>query len=329
MAHHQLEETAAAMVAPGKGILAADESVGTMSKRLEKAGIPASANTRRVYRAMILSTPGLAEFISGVILSDETFRQEDENGRALPAVAADAGIMPGIKVDTGAKPHASSEGETVTEGLDGLRDRIVEYVRMGARFAKWRAVIRVTERLPSDHCLAANAHALARYAALCQEAGVVPIVEPEVLMHWDHNIDRCAQVTERTLRRVFDELARHQVAPESIILKPNMVVPGKDARQVAPHKVAETTLRCLRRCVPAAVPGIAFLSGGQLPEEATVHLNALNLLGAQPWQLTFSFGRALLDPALTEWKGEESNVVAAQQALAHRVECNSAARDGR
>ncbi|MGH8932825.1 MAG: class I fructose-bisphosphate aldolase [Egibacteraceae bacterium] len=330
MPNDALVRTATLMVAAGKGILAADESIPTMSQRLEKAGVPANAETRRVYRSMIVTTPGLGEFVSGVILSDETFRQRTDGGVSIPEAAARAGILPGIKVDTGAKPLAFAEGETVTEGLDGLRDRLAEYHEMGARFAKWRAVIRIDGALPSDSCLSANAHALGRYAALCQEAGIVPIVEPEVLMDGDHSVERCQDVTERTLRRVFDELAEQRVLLEGMVLKPNMVAPGKDcAQQVTVDEVASVTVRCLRRCVPAAVPGIAFLSGGQSPERATEHLQAINSLGEQPWQLTFSYGRALLDPPLAAWKGAPSNIEAGQQALRHRADCNAAARDGR
>jgi fructose-bisphosphate aldolase class I len=330
MPTNELMRTAAAMVAAGKGILAADESIPTMSKRLEKAGIPVSAETRRAYRSMIVTTPGLEKFISAVILADETFRQRTDDDVPIPEAVAKAGMLPGIKVDTGAKPLAFAEGETVTEGLDGLRDRLAEYSEMGARFAKWRAVIRIDRELPSDACLSANAHALSRYAALCQEADIVPIVEPEVLMDGDHPIERCRQVTERTLRRVFNELAEQRVALEGMVLKPNMVAPGKDcSRQAGVDEVASVTVRCLRGCVPAAVPGIAFLSGGQSPEQATQHLQAINLLGPQPWQLTFSYGRALLDPPLAAWKGEPSNVQAAQQGLHHRARCNAAAREGR
>lgn len=321
--------TAAAMVAPGKGILAADESVGTMSKRLEAVGVTASPQARRAWRSLIIATPALGASASGVILCDETFRQQDDEGTPLPAAAAAAGLLPGIKVDTGAKRLAGTSDEKVTEGLDGLRDRLAEYAEMGAVFAKWRAVIRIDGALPSAACLAANAHALARYAALCQEAGIVPIVEPEVLRSGEHDLARCAEVTERTLCRVVDELVEQGVALEGIVLKPSMVTAGDGAPAAAPEEVAEATLRCLRRAVPAAVPGIAFLSGGQSPELATRHLHEITTRGDQPWELTFSFGRALLKPALAAWKGEASNVEAAQQALLHRAHCAAAARDGR
>ncbi|CAN5119191.1 fructose-bisphosphate aldolase class I [soil metagenome] len=330
MATNDLGTVAAALVAPGKGILAADESIGTMSKRLTAVGIQASAEARRQWRTVIVGTPGLAEHTSGVILSDETFRQATDDGRPIPATAAEAGIAPGIKVDTGAMPLANAEGETVTEGLDGLRDRLAEYAEMGAVFAKWRAVIRIDATLPSQTCLTANAHALARYAALCQEAGIVPIVEPEVLMDGEHSIQRCAEVTEWTLREVFAALVSQRVRLEGMVLKPNMVVPAADCPdQESPEQVAVATARTLRRCVPAAVPGVAFLSGGQSQERATANLQAINAGGAQPWQLTFSFGRALLDPVLTAWKGEPANVETAQRTLLARTRLTAAARDGR
>lgn len=325
-----LTTVATAMVAPGKGILAADESIGTMSKRLEAVGAEASAETRRQWRALIVTTTGLGEHISGVILCDETFRQATDDGRPIPDAAAAAGITPGIKVDTGAMPLAGAPGETVTEGLDGLRARLEEYVGMGAAFAKWRAVIRIDGRLPSEACLDANAHALARYAALCQEAGIVPIVEPEVLMDGDHPIERCAEVTERTLRTVFAALAGQRVQLEGMVLKPNMVAPAADhAEPGSAPDIAAATVRSLRHCAPAALPGIAFLSGGQSPEVATANLQAMNAAGSHPWQLTFSFGRALLDPALAQWKGEAANADAAQQTLLARVRLTAAARDGK
>jgi fructose-bisphosphate aldolase, class I len=324
-----LATTAAAMVAPGKGILAADESIGTMSKRLDAVGVPPTAENRRAYRDMLITTPGISEFISGVIMSDDIFRARTNDGTPFPEAVASCGMLPGIKVDTGAKPLAGASGETVTEGLDGLRERLAEYVALGAQFAKWRAVINIDDVLPSRYALDVNAHALARYAALCQEAGVVPIVEPEVLMDGDHSISRCEEVTEATLQRTFSELVAHRVQLEGVVLKPNMVLPGKGCPQKASdEEIAEATLRCLARSVPVAVPGIAFLSGGQGPEPATARLNEMNRRGPHPWGLSFSFGRALMDPALQAWKGDPANVEAAQAALAHRCACNGAARSG-
>ena len=324
---HDLRATARAMVAPGKGILAADESTPTITKRFERLGIASTAESRRAYREMLFTTPGLAEHTSGVILYDETFRQTASDGRPFPALLADLGILPGIKVDTGAKPLAGHPNETVTEGLDGLRQRVGDYVANGARFAKWRAVIAIGDGGPSRACLSANAHALARYAALCQEGGLVPIVEPEVLMDGDHTLERCAEVTEATLRTTFAALAEQGVELEGIVLKPNMVVAGKEApRQAGVEEVAEATLACLRRTVPAAVPGVAFLSGGQSAEVATAHLQALAAAGPHPWELTFSYGRALQDPALAAWGGADAD--AGQAALAQRALCNGAARDG-
>ena len=327
---HDLEATAAAMVAPGKGILAADESSGTMSKRLEAVGVPATADSRRAWRELIMTTPDIGQWISGVILYDETIRSTVSDGRSFSEVATQAGVLPGIKVDTGAKPLAGSPEEKVTEGLDGLRERLAEYAEMGARFAKWRAVITIGDGMPTAQCLEANAHALARYAALCQEAGIVPIVEPEVLMDGDHGIDRCEDVTTATLRTVFSELAAQRVALEGMVLKPNMVLSATDsAQQASVAEVADATLRTFHRVVPAAVPGIAFLSGGQSDELAAEHLNELNNRGPQPWALSFSYGRALLAAALETWRGDDANVGAAQEALAHRARCNAAARDGR
>ncbi|MDP9072357.1 MAG: fructose-bisphosphate aldolase class I [Actinomycetota bacterium] len=322
--------TAQAIVAPGQGVLAADESTGTISKRFEKVGIESTADTRRDYRELLLTAPDMGKHISGVILYDETIRQESSDGRPFPKMIQECGIMPGIKVDTGAKPLALAEGEKVTEGLDGLRERVEEYVEMGAKFAKWRAVITIEgDRLPSRYCISTNAHALARYAALCQEGGLVPIVEPEVLIDGDHTIERCFEVTQATLRIVFDQLSEQRVLFEGMILKPNMVISGKDCpEQASPQQVAEDTIRCLRRTVPAAVPGIAFLSGGQGPELATEHLNLMNQMGAHPWEITFSYARAIQDPALTAWKGEEANIEAAKQAAAHRARLNGAARSG-
>ncbi len=329
MSTEELTATAQAMVAPGKGILAADESVGTITKRFKAVGIESTPDTRRDYRQALLTTPGLAEFISGTILYDETIRQSTADGTPFPKMLQDAGIIPGIKVDTGAMPLAGHLDEKVTEGLDGLRERVAEYYEMGARFAKWRAVITIGDGMPTRACIAANAHALARYAALCQEGGLVPIVEPEVLMDGDHSIERCFEVTEETQHEVFRQLAEQGVLFEGMVLKPNMVISAKgNSRQADVAEVAEQTLRCLRRTVPAAVPGIAFLSGGQSAEVATEHLNAMNNMGPHPWALTFSYGRALQDPPLNAWKGEASNVEAGQQALSHRARMNGAAATG-
>lgn len=325
---HDLARTAAAVVAPGKGILAADESIATMSSRLSKAGVAATEENRRAYREMLVTTPGLAEGISGVILCDETFGQSLSDGRPFPVGLADAGLLPGIKVDTGAKPLAGAPGETVTEGLDGLRDRLTAYAGRGARFAKWRAVISARDGLPSPLALRANAHALARYASLCQEAGIVPIVEPEVLMTGDHPMRRCAAVTSATLLEVFAELHDFDVRLEEIVLKPNMVLPGQDSGEPAtPEEVAEATVSALRTAVPEAVAGIAFLSGGQGGAQASANLAAVQRHAA-PWRLTFSFGRALVDPALAAWQGRPERVADGQRALKHRVECNTAALAG-
>jgi fructose-bisphosphate aldolase class I len=323
----ELRATARAMVAVG--ILAADESVATASKRLESVGVESTAETRRAYREMLFTAPGLSRYVSGVILFDETLRQLASDGTPIPDLLASEGMVPGIKVDTGAKPLAGHPEETVTEGLDGLRDRIDEYVGLGARFAKWRAVIRILDdRLPTQACVRANAHALARYAALCQEGGLVPIVEPEVLMDGEHSLERNSEVTAEVLRAVFAELAIQGVDLTAMVLKPNMVTAGKGATtQAGVVDVAEATLSCLHHTVPAAVPGIAFLSGGQPAELATAHLNAINLGGPQPWELTYSFGRALQDPALVAWS-EGANVEAGQVALLHRARCNAAARRG-
>ena len=317
--------TAREMVAAPKGILAADESNATITTRFERLGIESTSDSRRAYREMLLTTPGLAVHTSGVILYDETFHQRTSDGRLFPSLLEDLGVLPGIKVDTGAKMLAGRPEETVTEGLDGLRDRLEAYAGLGARFAKWRAVITIGDGLPSRACLSANAHALARYATLCQDAGVVPIVEPEVLMDGSHPLGRTARVTEETLRAVFSALADQDVELEGIVLKPNMVVPGKESRRRATEaEVADATLTCLRRVVPAAVPGIAFLSGGQSPDDATRQLRAMVDAGPHPWQLTFSFGRALQDPALAAWAG--SDVVAGQAALADRLRRTAAAR---
>jgi len=331
MSAEELTATAKAMVFEGKGLLAMDESTPTCNKRFEKVGIPQTEETRRSYRELIVTTPGLGEFISGVILYDETIRQSRKEGTRFVKVITDAGIIPGIKVDTGAKDMAAHPGEKITEGLDGLRARLAEYFQMGARFAKWRAVITIADGIPSRGCIEANAHALSRYAALCQGAGLVPIVEPEVLMDGEHSLEKCFEVTAEALRTVFSQLCTQRVALEGMILKPNMVLPGKDCpRQASLEEVADATVTCLLRAVPAAVPGIAFLSGGQPYELASARLNAMNLRfeTRMPWALTFSFSRAIQEPALEIWKGKETNVTAAQQALYHRAGCNSAARRG-
>ncbi|MDP8929176.1 MAG: fructose-bisphosphate aldolase class I [Actinomycetota bacterium] len=325
----ELRQTARAMVADGRGILAADESTSTATKRLENAGITSTIETRRRYRQLLFTTPGLGEYISGAILFDETIRQTADDGTPFTDVLEKQGIMPGIKVDTGAKPLAGSPDEKVTEGLDWLRDRLQEYVAMGARFTKWRAVIQIGDGLPTKACIEANAHAMARYAALVQEAGLVPIVEPEVLVDGDHTIEQSEEVTEITLRQTFDELLTQNVLLEGMVLKPNMVLPGTDSSQQASvEQVAEATVRCMRRVVPAAVPGIVFLSGGQDAVAATQHLNAMNQLGPHPWSVTFSYARALQGPAMDTWKGEEANVGQAQEVLAHRARCNGAASTG-
>ena len=332
MSAQELIATVKAMVAEGKGLLAMDESTPTCNKRFEKVGIPQTEETRRSYRELIVTTPGLGEFISGVILYDETIRQSRKEGTPFVKVITDAGIIPGIKVDNGAKELAGHPGEKITEGLDGLRDRLAEYSQMGARFAKWRAVIALGDGLPSRGCIEANAQALARYAALCQEAGLVPVVEPEVLMDGEHSLERCFEVTAEVLRAVFSQLYTQRVALESMILKPNMVLPGKDCpRQNRVEEVADATVTCLLRAVPAAVPGIAFLSGGQSAELASARLNAMNVRfkSRLPWALAFSFARAIQQPALEIWQGKEIHVLAAQQALVHRARCNGAARRGR
>jgi len=330
MAEETLEAIAQALVAPGKGILAADESTGTIEKRLKSIDVESTEDKRRDYREMLFTTAGLGDHISGVILYDETIRQSSRNGVPFTKILQDAGVIPGIKVDKGAKALAGAEGETVTEGLDGLRERLNEYRELGAKFTKWRAVIAIDgERIPSAYCIHVNAHALGRFAALSQEAGLVPIVEPEVLMDGSHTIERCYQVTEATLQAVFNELFSQRVVYEGMLLKPNMVVSGKECpQQASPEEVARATIRCFSAVVPAALPGIVFLSGGQGDEEATANLNAMNALGAHPWQLSFSYGRALQAPSLKAWKGENANVQAGQEALAHRAHMNGAARDG-
>jgi len=327
---HQLESVAAALVDEGKGILAAYETVPTLTKRFDTLGIQSTEQTRRNYREMLFSSPGAAEFISGVIMQDETIRQRSSGGMPLAEVLSQQGVIPGIKVDTGAKPLAGSPGETVTEGLDGLRDRLSAYHGMGARFAKWRAVIRVTKTLPSSACIAANAQALARYGALCQEQDLVPIVEPEVLMDGSHSIERCDEATGTVLQAVFRALIEQGVALEQMLLKPNMVLPGKQSAQSASvQEVATATLRCLRRYVPAAVHGVVFLSGGQDDRVATAHLNAINRLpGPRPWRVSFSYGRALQDSALDAWHGRDENLEVGRQALYRRARCNGAACRG-
>ncbi len=326
----QMEVTAQALVARGKGILAADESTGTIEKRFKSVGATCTEESRRAYRELLFTTPGLGEFISGVILFDETIRQKASDGTPLIEVLHRQGIIPGIKVDKGAKAMAGFAGEKITVGLDGLRERLAEYRELGARFTKWRAVIAIGSDIPTDPCLRANAHALARFAALSQEAGLVPTVEPEVLMAGDHTIERHAEVTQRALRIVFDALAEKRVRLESMLLKPNMVLSGKEcAQQAMVAAAAEATLRCMRRTVPAAVPGLVFLSGGQSGVRATEHLNAMNQGNAAPWELSFSFGRALQAPALKAWSGHPGNVGAAQTALLHRARCNGTARFGK
>ena len=328
--NQDLNKVARALVAPGKGILAADESTGSIQKRLESIGVESTEETRRAYRDVLLTTKGMGEFISGVILFDETIRQSSADGTSFVKALQDAGVIPGIKVDTGAKPLAKSPGETVTEGLDGLRERLQEYKELGARFAKWRAVITIGDGLPTSYCIHTNAHALGRYAALCQEQGIVPIVEPEVLMDADNDIETCYRATKRTLHKTFDELYHQRVDLQGMLLKPNMVISGKgSSTQAGAEEVAEWTIRCFRETVPSAVPGIVFLSGGQSDEQASENLNAINSLGPQPWVLSFSYGRALQAPALKAWGGSADNVEAGQSFLALRARCNSAAVAGR
>jgi fructose-bisphosphate aldolase class I len=326
----ELNKIATAMVAPGKGILAADESGGTIKKRFDAIGVDSTEDSRRDYRELLFrSAKAMADRISGVILFDETIRQKAEDGMPLVRVIEQAGSIPGIKVDKGAKPLAFSPGETITEGLDGLRERLIEYRDLGARFCKWRAVIDIGPGIPSYNCISANAHALARYAALCQEQDLVPIVEPEVLMDGDHDIDRCEEVTEFVLKTVFQELYYAKVQPEGMVLKPNMVVPGKKSAKQAPDaEIAEKTLRVLKACVPAAVPGIAFLSGGQSDVDATARLDAMNKIGGVPWRLSFSYGRALQAAPQKAWSGKAENKQAAQAAFAHRAEMNGLATLG-
>ncbi len=328
MTNDSLHANAAAMVAPGKGILAADESSGTISKRFAALGIPSTVELRRQYREMLLTAPGIDNYISGVILYDETIRQATADGTPFPEVLASRGMLPGIKVDTGAKPLVGHPGETITEGLDGLRERISEYYDLGARFAKWRAVITIGAGLPTRYAITANAHALARYAALCQEGGIVPIVEPEVLMEGSHDLARSYEVTHRTLTEVFYALHDADIDLEGIILKPSMVISGSKGPGSTVAEVAEATVKCLRDTVPASVPGCAFLSGGQASQVATEHLDAMVKLGPHPWTLTFSYGRALQDDALRTWGGDANNRAAAQEVLLLRSKCNSEAALG-
>ncbi|HUR42528.1 MAG TPA: class I fructose-bisphosphate aldolase [Aestuariivirga sp.] len=327
----KLADIARRMVTPGKGILAADESTGSIAKRLESINTASTEESRRDYREMLFTaTEAMKTCISGVILFDETLRQKARNGTPLVNIIKASGAIPGIKVDTGAKPLALSRGETITEGLDGLASRVAEYSKLGAQFAKWRAVIDIGDGIPSHNAIHANAHALARYAAVCQAGGIVPIVEPEVLMDGGHDIDTCARVTEWVLKEQFQELYYAGVALEGMILKPNMVIPGKkSAKQASHEEVAEETLKVLKRCVPAAVPGIAFLSGGQSSEDATAHLHYMNAAGPLPWTLSFSYGRALQADALKAWGGKSENVAAAQRAFTHRAKMNALAATGK
>ena len=325
----ELHETARALVAEGKGILAADESTGTIKKRFDSIGLESTEDARRAYRELLFTTQGVEEYISGVILYDETIRQSASDGTPFPKLLAGRGIIPGIKVDVGAKPHALAEGETVTEGLDGLRERFAEYYELGARFSKWRATYSIDAERPSEYCVWANAHALARYAALSQEAGIVPIVEPEVLMDGDHSIKQAAKATGRAQQALFTELHDQRVDLYGALLKPNMVLSGYEASgRAGIDEVAAATIDVLSRHVPAAVPGIVFLSGGQTDEDATAHLNAMNARGPHPWELSFSYGRALQAPAIKAWGGEPANVEEAQKAFYRRAKFNSAARTG-
>jgi len=330
MNRSELARIARAMVVKEKGILAADESSGTIKKRFDSIKLESTEEHRRSYREMLFTAPGAKDWISGVILYDETIRQKTRDGVPFPQYLTEQGIIPGIKVDTGAKPLAGYPGEKITEGLDGLRERLVEYHKLGARFAKWRAVIDIADGIPTQFAIDANAHALARYAALCQEQDIVPIVEPEVLMDGGHSIERCEEVTDAVLQSVFNQLFAHRIYLEGMVLKPNMVISGKKAANRAPpEQVAEATVRCLKRHVPAAVPGIAFLSGGQSPAEATLHLSLINQLGPLPWNLTFSYGRALQETALKTWGGSAANFAAAQKEFARRARLNSLATTGK
>jgi fructose-bisphosphate aldolase class I len=329
MGANELHEIAQAIVADGRGILAADESDSTIKKRFDSIGTESTEENRRAYRDLLFTTEGVEEYISGVILFDETIRQSSLDGTPFPKLLESKGVIPGIKVDSGAKPLALAEGETNTEGLDGLRDRLNEYRNLGARFAKWRATYSIGDGLPSEYCMWTNAHALARYAALCEEAGIVPIVEPEVLMDGDHSIKDSARVTGRVLNAVYTELHDQRVDLYGTLLKPNMVLSGYDAsNRASVDEVADATLDVFYRHVPAAVPGIVFLSGGQSDEDATAHLNAINARGPHPWKISFSYGRALQAPALKAWGGKEENVEAGQRAYYHRAKMNSAAQTG-
>ncbi len=326
----KLEDVARAIVAPGKGVLAADESSPTIKKRFDGIAVESTEASRRSYRDLLFTTEGIDEFVGGVILFDETIRQSTSDGTPFPAYLAQRGIAPGIKVDKGAKPLAFAPNETVTEGLDGLRPRLKEYRELGAAFAKWRAVITIGDGIPTDNCIDVNAQALARYAALCVEEGLVPIVEPEVLMNGTHTIETCFDVTRRTLQRTFQALADQHVPVEQILLKPNMVLSALDCpEQATPQQVAEQTIRCFLDVVPAEVPGVVFLSGGQSEQEATRNLDAMNKLGGFPWELSFSYGRALQAPALKAWRGKADNVSKAKDAFLHRARLNGAARHGR
>ena len=326
----ELNKVASAMVAPGRGILAADESNATIKKRFDALGVESTTDNRRDYREMLFrSTDAMAKYISGVILYDETIRQNAKDGTPLVKLIEKSGALSGIKVDKGIKPLPFCMGEVITEGLDGLRERLIEYRSLGAKFAKWRAVIDIGANIPSYNCIMTNANALARYAALCQEEGIVPIVEPEVLMDGDHDIDRCVMISEWVLKTVFEQLYYQRVALEGMVLKPNMAVPGKkSSKRASVEEVAEKTLRVLKACVPASVPGIAFLSGGQSDEDATAHLDAMNKTGPLPWRLSFSYGRALQHAPQTTWSGKSENVAAAQRAFAHRAMMNSLAALG-
>jgi fructose-bisphosphate aldolase class I len=330
MDQNALVSTARELVTEGKGILAADESSGTIKRRLDSINVPSTEENRRAYRELLFTTPGVEAFISGMILYDETMRQKAQDGTPFPTLLTQRGIMPGIKVDKGTIELPGFPGETVTEGLDGLRGRLAEYRDLGARFTKWRAVINIAAGIPTACCLQANAHALARFAALSQQAELVPIVEPEVLMDGDHTIERCEEVTAATLREVFAQLHAHRVLLEGMLLKPNMVLSGKACpQQASVDEVAEATLRCFRRTIPAAVPGIVFLSGGQSAKQATEHLNAMNAMGEHPWALSFSYGRALQGPVLESWRGNAANVLTAQKFFFQRAKYNSAARYGK
>jgi fructose-bisphosphate aldolase, class I len=325
----ELADTANALVAEGKGILAADESTGTIKKRLDSIGVESTEDNRRAYRELLFTTEGAEDYISGVILYDETIRQSASDGTPFPKLLESKGVIPGIKVDTGAKPLALAEGETITEGLDGLRERLAEYRELGARFAKWRATYSISADTPSEYCVWTNAHALARYAALCQEAGIVPIVEPEVLQDGTHTLEQSSKATGRVLQALYTELHDQRIDYRGTLLKPNMVLSGYEASDRAGvDEVAEATLELFYKHVPASVPGIVFLSGGQTDEDATAHLNAMNARGPHPWQLSFSYGRALQAPALKAWEGKPENVEAAQRAYYHRAKMNGAARTG-